>query len=144
MPGVFVFALVGGAFDDALARSGAAPLVTAAASTTGSLDWTSILVITLLGTALHVAAALADRSPIRPRERMMTTAFRRVQVLHVAIIAGAFLIAFVGLPSAAGLFLVLLHAAVDVVTWRAPGAAARTQQEREPRHLSHDEQDREI
>jgi hypothetical protein len=138
--GVFVFAIVGGAIDGILGGSGATPQP----STASSLDWPSILVVTLVGTALHIAAALLGPAPIRLGDRLIATAYQRVNVLHVAILAGAILIVFLGLPSAAALVLVVLHAIVDVVTWRATGAAARRPQQYEPRHLNQDEPDPEF
>lgn len=120
--GVFVFVIASGAFSGLADRAGGDP------RSGTPIAWTSLLIVWVIGAAAQVGWALFGPPPATRGRRLMMTAYPRIMVLHVAILGGVFLIVWLGLPAAAALLLVALHAIVDVVGFvvtsrRAPTAA---------------------
>lgn len=117
--GVFVFAIVAGAFLPGL-PSPATPL-----------DGGGILLVWAVAGALQLVLAAISPLPAARGMRLMMSAYPRVIVLHLAILGSAFLIAILGLPAIAAVLLIVLHALVDGAGWmlaarreRAVSAAA--------------------
>lgn len=104
--GVFVFAIIGGAFGPA-----------SAATTQGGIDWVGILIVWAIGGLAQVLIAAFGPLPVQRGNALMMSAYPRIITLHIAIIGGAFLIAILGLPAIAAIVLIALHGAIDAVGW---------------------------
>lgn len=121
--GVFVFAIIGGAFTpnaaadaaDTAAADAAAPMTTPLSS----MDWSGILLVWIIGGLVQVLVAAFG--PLPPEHQrgtvLMMSAYPRIVVLHLAVLGSAFLITALGLPAIAAVLLIVLHGLVDAAGW---------------------------
>ncbi len=99
--GIFVFAIADGAFT---ATSNLEPIN----MTQIILSWLAVLVISIL-------LKFVQPTPAQDLMAVLRAPYKRIIVLHLSIIFGAFVVQLIGLPSAAALLLVGLNSVLELV-----------------------------
>lgn len=107
--GIFVFLIVGGAFTNTASTS---PLELPSLGVI-FLFW---LLTTIVQSALTLQSSKAGEA--NSLAKSFSAPYARILVLHVTIFASIFLIAALQLPSAAAIFLIIIHAGSDWLTHR--------------------------
>lgn len=110
--GVFVFVFIGGGFGFG------------APTDDRSIDWLSIAVIWVVGTAVQVAAQVLGPPASDSIGRLFAAPYGRIIALHLTILGGAFLMGVLQWPPVAAVLLIVLHGLIDAGRWGV--AALRT------------------
>jgi hypothetical protein len=112
--GIFVFSIAAGAFSVAGAIDPTA-LVGPDAISLATIDWLGVGIVFAVGGLIQLLMAAFGPLGSKRGSALMMSAYPRIIVLHVTILGGAFLIAFLGWPPIAALLLIGMHGAVDAV-----------------------------
>jgi len=113
--GIFVFLLVSGNLNFGSA------LVERTSSASAQLELNSIIGLWAVVTIVHIAMVLAyhfaglNKGAENAR---LSDPYKRILALHFSIIIGSFVIAFYDLPAASAIILIVMHALLDIFSFR--------------------------
>ena len=118
--GMFLIGLLGGPAAQSMAGTPDPLAVVLQAVLTESIGWVALAAVVLFVASDFARWIIeARRSPPRPNDLMLAP-YRRIVVLHIALLGGAMLMQVFGLPQAAALLLVALKLVFDLREVRRP------------------------